>query len=88
MVLAAAAAVHAALVTGEVTLPHRTAHAHLATEEMVRGRFARFFWPGIAGVAIAVAAPWIGVAATTLALAGLLAYEHAYVQAGQSVPLA
>ena len=88
VLLTAAAAIHLALVAGEVTLPHGTAHARLATEEMVRGRFARFFWPGIAGVAIAVAAPWIGVAATPLALAGLLAYEHAYVQAGQSVPLA
>jgi len=39
-------------------------------------------------IAISVAAPWIGVAAAPLALAGLLAYEHAFVQAGQSVPLA
>jgi hypothetical protein len=42
----------------------------------------------MAGVAAAVAAPWIGMTAAPLALAGLLAYEHAYVQAGQSVPLA
>jgi hypothetical protein len=34
---------------------------------------------------VAVAA---GSAAAILALAGLLAHEHAYVQAGQSVPLA
>jgi hypothetical protein len=88
VVLAGAAAAHLALVAGEVTLPHVTAHAHLATEEMVRGRFARFFWPGTVLVAAAVAAPWIGVAAAPLALAGLLAYEHAYVQAGQCVPLA
>ena len=88
VLLAVAAAIHVALVAGEVTLPHVTAHAQLATEELVRGRFARFFWPGIGGVAAAVAAPWIGVAAAPLALAGLLAYEHAYVQAGQSVPLA
>ena len=39
-------------------------------------------------IAAAVAAPWIGTLATPFALAGLLAYEHAYVQAGQSVPLA
>ena len=88
VVLAGAAAAHVALVAGEVTLPHVTAHAHLAAEEMVHGRFARFFWPGLALVAGAVAAPWIGVAAAPLALAGLLAHEHAYVQAGQSVPLA
>ena len=35
-----------------------------------------------------VAAPWIGVVAVPFALIGLLAHEHAYVQAGQSVPLA
>ena len=88
VVLAVAAATHVALVTGETTLPHVTAHAHLATGEMVHGRFAWFFWPGLAAVTAAVAAPWIGVAAAPLALAGLLACEHAYVQAGQSVPLA
>jgi hypothetical protein len=36
----------------------------------------------------AVAAPWIGPVVVPLALGALLAYEHAYVQAGQSVPLA
>jgi len=75
-------------VAGETTLPHVTAHAHLASQQMTRGAFARFFWPGLVLVAAAVAAPWIGVAAAPLALAGLLAHEHAYVQAGQSVPLA
>lgn len=71
--LAIAAGVHLLLVAGESTLPHVTAHAHLATMEMVHGRFAWFFWPGLAGVAAAVAAPWAGVAAAPLALAGLLA---------------
>ncbi len=88
VILAIAAAAHVLLVAGEVTLPHVTAHAQLATQEMVRGRFARLFWPGIALTTAAIAAPWIGVAAAPLALAGLLAHEHAYVQAGQSVPLA
>jgi len=55
---------------------------------MIGGRYARFFWPGLIAVAVAVAAPWIGVVAVPFALAGLLAHEHAYVQAGQSVPLA
>ncbi|MDQ2726657.1 MAG: polysulfide reductase NrfD, partial [Actinomycetota bacterium] len=86
--LAAAAAIHLLMVAGEATLPHGTAHARLATEEMVRGRFARFFWPGVAAVVVAVAAPWIGVVAAPFALIGVLAHEHAYVQAGQSVPLA
>jgi len=37
---------------------------------------------------VAVGAPWIGPVAVPFALLGLLAHEHAYVQAGQSVPLA
>ncbi len=88
VVLAVAAGLHVALAAGEVTMPHVTAHAHLAATELTRGRYATLFWAGLAAVAASVAAPWIGVAATALALAGLLAYEHAYVQAGQSVPLA
>ncbi|MHB1535574.1 MAG: NrfD/PsrC family molybdoenzyme membrane anchor subunit [Acidimicrobiales bacterium] len=86
--LCAAAAGHLLAVYGEITLTHATAHAHLAAEEMTRGRFARFFWPGLLAVGVAVAAPWIGVVAVPFALLGLLAHEHAYVQAGQSVPLA
>ena len=86
--LAIAAGLHVLMVAGETTLPHVTAHAHLATREMTRGRYARFFWPGLAFAAAAIAAPWIGIAATPLALLGLLAHEHAYVQAGQCVPLA
>ncbi len=79
---------HLLMVWGEATLPHVTAHAHLANREMVRGRWARYFWIGVALVAAAMLAPWIDVLAAPIALAGLLAYEHAYVQAGQSVPLA
>lgn len=88
LVLAVAAAAHVALVWTETTLPHVTAHAHLAVREMIAGRFARFFWVGVVCVAVAIAAPWIGWAAAPFALIGLLAHEHAYVQAGQSVPLA
>jgi hypothetical protein len=76
------------LVAGEVTLTHPTAHVRLAVEEMTGGRYRAFFWAGVALVGIALAAPWLGAAAAPLALAGLLAHEHAYVQAGQSVPLA
>ena len=88
LALAVSAGVHILLVWGETTLPHVTAHAHLATHEMVKGRFSRFFWVGVLGVTVAIAAPWIGVVAVPFALLGLLAHEHAYVQAGQSVPLA
>ncbi len=86
--LAASSLLHLACVWGESTLTHVTAHARLAAWEMIRGRFRSFFWAGIVLVAAAVAAPWIGLAAAPLALAGLLAFEHAYVQAGQAVPLA
>jgi Fe-S-cluster-containing dehydrogenase component len=88
IVLAVAAAAHLVLVGTEVTLPHVTAHAHLAAREMTRGRYASFFWIGVVTVLVAVAAPWIGAVAVPFALVGLLAHEHAYVQAGQSVPLA
>ena len=89
--LAGAAAAHLALVWGEITLGHPTAHAHLAMHEMTRGRHAIFFWPGLVFVAAALTAPIGGIvagAAAGAALIGLLMHEHAYVQAGQSVPLA
>lgn len=88
VVLAVSAAAHLLLVLTEETLPHGTAHARLASHEMTRGRFARYFAVGVVGIAVAVATPWIGVVAVPFALVGLLAHEHAYVQAGQSVPLA
>ncbi len=88
VVLAVSAAAHLALVATEITLPHVTAHAHLATREMIKGRFKPYFRFGVAAVAVAVAAPYIGAYAVPCALLGLLAHEHAYVQAGQSVPLA
>jgi Fe-S-cluster-containing dehydrogenase component len=88
VVLAAAAGAHVLLVAGEVTVTHPTEHARVAADAMTGGRYARFFWPGLVAVAVAVAAPWVGVVAVPFALGGLLAHEHAYVQAGQSVPLA
>jgi Fe-S-cluster-containing dehydrogenase component/formate-dependent nitrite reductase membrane component NrfD len=86
--LAAASMVHLLFVLGETTLTHPTAHAHLAVREMIRGRFARYFWGGIVLVAVAVMAPVLGPLAAVGALIGLLLHEHAYVQAGQVVPLA
>ncbi len=86
--LTAAAAAHLLLVAGEITLTHPTAHARLAAHEMFAGRFADFFWIGFALVAVGLLAPVLGPVAAVAALIGLLAHEHAYVQAGQSVPLA
>jgi len=87
-VLGATAFGHLLVVLSETTLTHPTAHAHLAVHELTRGRYAGFFWVGAVLVAVAVAAPWIGAVAVPFALVGLLAHEHAYVQAGQAVPLA
>jgi len=87
-ILAIACLLHLLFVAGEHTLTHGTAHAKLAAWEMVAGRFRGFFWLGAALVAAGTLAPWIGAAAALPALLGLLAFEHAYVQAGQAVPLA
>ncbi len=93
--VAVAAGVHLLVIWGEVALPHVTAHAKLAAAQLTHGAFARYFWTGLLlGAALPVlaivllpAAPGL-VVASLAALAGLLAFEHAYVQAGQSVPLA
>jgi Fe-S-cluster-containing dehydrogenase component/formate-dependent nitrite reductase membrane component NrfD len=87
-VLGASSLAHVLMVWGEVTLTHPTAHARLAVWEMTRGRYAAFFWAGVALTLAAVFAPWLGVAAVPPALVGLALHEHAYVQAGQAVPLA
>jgi Fe-S-cluster-containing dehydrogenase component len=84
-IVCAAALAHLSLVAAEVTTGHVTDHAALAVRELTRDRWFR---AGALLVAAALAAPWIGVAAAPLALAGLFAHEHAYVQAGQAVPLA
>jgi hypothetical protein len=77
------------LVLGEASVRHPTAHASLAARAMTHGVYAHFFWPSVAlavlGVVFAASTP--GIAALA-ALASILLYEHAFVQAGQSVPLA
>ena len=91
-ILAGSSLVHLLMIVGEITLPHTTAHAHLATHEMTRGRFSTWFRIGVVFAAVAALAPWFGAAfvlpVAGVALIGLAAFEHAYVQAGQSVPLA
>jgi Fe-S-cluster-containing dehydrogenase component/formate-dependent nitrite reductase membrane component NrfD len=79
---------HLLCIWGETSVTHPTAHAHLAVAEMTRGRYRTFFWTGIVLTMLGGLAPWFGLAAVPFALAGLLLFEHAYVQAGQSVPLA
>jgi Ni/Fe-hydrogenase subunit HybB-like protein len=89
-IAAVATLVHLLLLAGEVTMTHATAHARLAAWEMTSGRYALVFRGGVVLQALAVASFVVapGPAVAVLALAGLLAYEHAFVQAGQSVPLA
>lgn len=88
IVIAASSAVHVLLLASEHTLTHGTAHAKLAAREMTHGRYRGFFWTGVVLACAGILAPWLGLPAGGAALAGLLAYEHAYVQAGQVLPLA
>jgi hypothetical protein len=87
-VVAVAAGLHLLLALGEATLAHPTAHAKLAGWEMTSGRYAAFFRIGFLLVAAGLLAPLVGWWVAPFVLAGLLAHEHAYIQAGQSVPLA
>ena len=97
-ILGISSLLHLLMVWGEVSLTHGTAHARLAIWEMVRGRYKTDFWIGsvlsLAGAVIPALALYgiftisLAVAGAPLALIGLMLYEHAYVQAGQSVPLA
>jgi Fe-S-cluster-containing dehydrogenase component/formate-dependent nitrite reductase membrane component NrfD len=90
--------IHLLMVWGEVSLTHPTAHARLAIWEMVKGSYKQDFWIGmilsfLGGILpilamLGVLSTSIGVAGAPLALVGLMLFENAYVQAGQSVPLA
>lgn len=92
-ILAAATALHLALVGGELLIPHTTRDGARSAHQMVCGAYGRFFWfgvltgPAVLALALAPGGAAAAGAAAGLAFAGLLAYEHAYIQAGQSVPL-
>jgi formate-dependent nitrite reductase membrane component NrfD len=98
LILAVTSVLHLLMIWGEVTLTHPTAHARVAVWELLKGRYRSFFWFGTALTLIGAVVPWLilvgnvdgrfGLVAAQAALTGLLLYEHAYVQAGQSVPLA
>ncbi len=102
-ILAITLPIHLLCVIGEITLTHPTAHARVAAYEMVRGRYWKPFWLGLALTLFAVVFLWLAVLedlriigylnglpalAVPAVAMGLLFHEHAYVQAGQSVPLA
>ncbi|HKO36121.1 MAG TPA: NrfD/PsrC family molybdoenzyme membrane anchor subunit [Pyrinomonadaceae bacterium] len=89
---------HLLMIWGEVSLTHSTSHARLAIWEMKSGRYQNVFWAGVALSVAGGALPLLailayveasmGVAGAPLAMIGMMLYEHAYVQAGQAVPLA
>ena len=97
-ILAISSLAHLLMIWGEVSLTHPTAHERLAIWEMVNGRYKNDFWTGIilsllGGILPLLAALGVlgisyGAAAAPMALVGMMLFEHAYVQAGQSVPLA
>jgi len=97
-ILAVSTLLHVLMVWGEVSLTHSTAHARLAVWEMVTGRYKSDFWIGMVLSMLGGVIPWLalsgvispslGIAGAPLALIGLMLFENAYVQAGQSVPLA
>lgn len=80
---------HLVMALGEASMGHPTAHAKLAARAMTRGAYAHLFWVamplGLVALAFATSTPLISAGA---ALVSLFMYEHAFVQAGQSVPLA
>jgi Ni/Fe-hydrogenase subunit HybB-like protein len=86
--LGATSVLHLLMVCGETTLAHPTTHARLAVWEMTTGRYRAIFLVSIVLSLMGIFAPWLELASVSFALVGLLLYEHAYVQAGQSVPLA
>jgi Fe-S-cluster-containing dehydrogenase component/formate-dependent nitrite reductase membrane component NrfD len=97
-ILAVTSLLHVLMIWGEVSLTHATAHARVAIWEMVQGRYKSDFWFGMVLSVLGGLLPWLavfgyistalGVGGAPLALIGLMLYENAYVQAGQSVPLA
>jgi Ni/Fe-hydrogenase subunit HybB-like protein len=92
-IVAVGTLVHLLMVWGEVSLTHGSAHARIAAWEMTQGRYKHYFWIGVVlsllgGLVAALGGSLIGLGSLPLALIGMMLYEHVYVQAGQSVPLA
>ena len=87
------------LVSEHLITPSPTLHHELAVRAIVRGAFSRLFWIGALGlggvaplVLVAVAGAFgfplaALVPVALIALAGGLAWEYIWVEAGQSVPL-
>ncbi|MBI4420492.1 MAG: polysulfide reductase NrfD [Gemmatimonadetes bacterium] len=91
--LAWALGAHALTLLGELTARHASTNAGAAALVLTRGRYAPAFWFALTlGALVPLVLLIFGPvaaepAAAVLALAGLLAYEHAFVMAGQAVPI-
>ena len=96
-VLVLSAVAHVVMLAIEYGGRHATRGAAAAAHMITHGRYARMFWIGAVGAALAAAVlaslSWSGELLAVAALAGLLvqlaliAYESVYVRAGQDVPL-
>ena len=93
-----ATVLHLLMLAVEYAGTHASRQAAVAAHVVTRGRYARLFWLGGVAPALLAAAvaafSWDGadtvvvlVAAGLLAQVALLAYETAFVRAGQDVPL-
>jgi Fe-S-cluster-containing dehydrogenase component/formate-dependent nitrite reductase membrane component NrfD len=83
----------AVILFGELGMPHASEVAARAGHEITRGRYRTLFWGGAIGVghlaplALSFLAEPIPLALGALAaIAGLYAYEHAFVMAPQRIP--
>lgn len=86
-----------ALLMGELGIPHPSEGAARAAHEITHGRFKKQFWLGAIAlghvvplvlllVGLLFGAGSFGFLAAVAAIAGLYAYEHAFVMAPQLVP--
>jgi Fe-S-cluster-containing dehydrogenase component/formate-dependent nitrite reductase membrane component NrfD len=100
LVLLGAVLAYTGLLTLALVMPHPTANAAWGMRELLHGTQARQFWVGgVAGgivipmalllmaLASTAAAPFLTITAGLLVLIGLVAYEDAFVRAGQAAPL-
>jgi Fe-S-cluster-containing dehydrogenase component/formate-dependent nitrite reductase membrane component NrfD len=96
-ILVSSSAANLGLLAAEYGRAQPTRQAEAAAHTVTRGRYRKLFWWGAVGMGVlgaAIAAPslngrrrWWGAAGGLVAQAGLLAYESAFVRAGQDVPL-
>ncbi|HSF24504.1 MAG TPA: NrfD/PsrC family molybdoenzyme membrane anchor subunit [Blastocatellia bacterium] len=95
--LAGALIASAVLIGGELFLPDENVEKTRASRLITRGIFKTLFWGGAVAIGLALpllivviggAESWPSAALSSVcALAGVLVWEHIWVQAGQAIPL-